>query len=118
MLTSPISVTIGATTYSLVRINQDNYSSKYLAKGTNEEVTLDIKHQYEKADVNGQYERHNVDLRRTVFDPTGLAKPKTFQAYTVLRAPRGTLSVNLTDVLTGLDSILTANGSAIVAWES
>lgn len=118
MLTSPISVTIGSDTFSLVRINQDNFSARYLAKDTNLEITLDIKHQYERADVNGQYERHNVDLRKTVFDPTGLSKPKVYQAYTVMRAPRGTLSANLTEVVAGLSTVVSTNASAIVAWES
>lgn len=118
MLASPISVTIGASTFSLVRINQDNFGSKYLAKGDSEEVTLDIKHQYERANALGQYERHNVDLRHVKFDATGVKPPQTFQAYTVFRAPRGTLGSALTAVIDGLSSIVDSSAEDIVAWES
>lgn len=118
MLNSPIKVTILGTEYDLSRINQDNFSSKYLAKGENVEVTLDIKHQYERASALGQYERHNVDLKYVTFDPTGLTAPRTFQTYTILRTPRGTTSTNILSVLSGLQSVLTAEAAKVVAWES
>lgn len=118
MLTSPIKVTILANEYDLVRINQDNFSSKYLAKGENVEVTLDIKHQYERANASGQYERHNVDLKMVTYDPSGATQPKTFQAYTILRTPRGTTTATVLSVLAGLQSVLTADASKVVAWES
>lgn len=118
MLTSPISVTIGSDTFSLVRINQDNFGASYLAKGANVEVTLDIRHQRERANVDGQYERHNFDLRKTVFDPTGAVSPRTYQSYTVLRAPRGTLSTLLEEVVDAQLSLLDTRVAQIVAWES
>lgn len=118
LLTSPISVTIGSDTYSLSRINQDNFSARYLAKAAGVEVTLDIRHSYEKSTPDGQYERHNIDLRKVEFDLTGASSPKTYQAYTVIRCKRGEVVTKIVDVLDALGTFATANGTQIVSWES
>lgn len=116
MLNSPITVTIDGTPHSLSRINQDNYGATYLKKGTNLEVRLNIRHSFEKATVNGQIERHNVDLQYTTFDADG--KPSTTQVYAVLRDKRGGTVKLLEDVTEGLTGFLSANAGAIAAWES
>jgi len=118
LLTSPISVTIGSDTYSLSRINQDNFGARYLAKAAGVEVTLDIRHSYEKSTPDGQYERHNVDLRKTVFDLTGASSPKTYQAYMVIRCKRGDAVSTIVDVVESLGVFTTAKATEIVSWES
>jgi hypothetical protein len=116
MLTSPISVVIGAGTHSLSRINTDNFASTYFKKGSNYEVKLVVRHSYEGKTAQGQIERHNADLTYTAFDAEG--KPSVTQSYVVIRAPRGADGALAADVAEGLEAFVTANSAAIVAWES
>lgn len=117
MLTSPISLVIGANTHSLKRINNDNFGSVYISKEIpNVEVRLAIRNSYEGKTVAGQVERHNVDLQYTVFDAEG--KPTLYQSYAVLRNLRGasqTIPVNVTEALS---SFLDTNGASLIGWES
>lgn len=116
MLTSPISVTIGADTLSMKRINQDNFGSTYLAKGTGYEARMNVRHSYEGKNANGQYERHNVDLQYTTFDEDG--KPTLFQAYAVVRNVRGSSPTKAAEVANGLATFVASIDSEIVDWES
>lgn len=116
MLTSPISITIGGTAYSLSRINQDSFGATYFSRGANFEIQLDIRHSREKAGVNGQMERHNVDLKWTTFSAEGV--PTTTQAYHVVRPVRGGSGTLAADLEKGLNTFTTANIAAIVGWES
>lgn len=116
MLTSPITITIDGTAHSLSRVNQDNFGSTYLKKAANLEIRLNIRHSYEKASVNGQYERHNVDLTYTTWDAEG--NPTTIQVYEVLRPRRGTDGSMVVKCAAGLNGWLNTNATAIVGWES
>lgn len=116
MLTSPIEVTIDSVAHNLSRINQDNYGATYLKKGDGFELRMAIRHSNEKATVSGQYERHNVDLQHVTFAEDGT--PSTVQAYCVLRTKRGTDGSALVDLITALNTFVTANADEIVAWES
>lgn len=116
MLTSPISVTIDGVAHNLSRINQDNYSSVYLKKGTNEEFRLTIRHSYEGKSGPGQMERHNVDLVHTKWDAEGNSSIQ--QAYMVVRVARGADPDSVNDDTVGLAAFVTSNIAAITAWES
>lgn len=116
MLNSPITVTINAVGQSLSRINQDNYQSVYLKKTADYELRLTIRHSYEGKVGPGQMERHNVDMTRTTWDTDG--KPIVTQTYSVIRVPRGTDTAQLLLDLAGFNAFVTANGAALVAWES
>lgn len=118
MLPSPLSVTIGTETYAMSKINQDNFGSRYLAKGENVEVTLEVKHVYEKASTDGQYERHNFDLRRIRYDPTGAKAPQHDQVYTVMRCKRGSLSADLVALAGAQSALLELQRLAVISWES
>lgn len=118
MLSSPISVVIGATTHSLSLINIDNFASTYLKKGAGYEVRANIRHTQESV-KNGltPIERHNVEVIYTTFDEdTGLATSTS--AYTVIRVPRGTDGALAADVSEGLNAFVDANAAAIIAWQS
>lgn len=117
MLTSPISVVIGATTHSLSLINIDNFASTYLKKGDGYEVRANIRHTNESV-KNGitPIERHNVEVLYTAFDEDGV--PTVTSAYTVLRVPRGTDGTLAADVSEGLNAFVDANAAAIIAWQS
>lgn len=116
MLTSPINVTIGATTYALSKINQDNFGATYLKKTSTVEVRLNVRHSYEKANASGQYERHNLDLQYTTYDVDG--NPVTTQSYAVVRARRSGDPVLEEDVGKALSATFTTLMPQLVAWES
>lgn len=118
MLSSPISVTINGTTYSCVRVNQDNFGSVYLSKeNTGLELKLSIRHSYEKATALGQYERHNVDMTLTKFGDPGL--PATvYQSYAVIRCLRGSSPDIQPDMIVALATFLNSVEDEIIAWES
>lgn len=115
MLTSPITVTIAGTAHSLSRINNDNFSSIYLKKWTDNELRLTVRHSYEGKAPN-QVERHNVDLIHTTFVADG--NPIIRQVYTVIRNPRSAAVDEVSDATVGLNAWVTSNISALVAWES
>lgn len=116
MLTSPISVTIAGTAHSLSKVNQDNYSSTFKKKGAGYEVVLQIRHSSEAMKVDGQFERHNVDLTYTTFDAE--LKPTSTQAYAVFRTKRGTDGQLLVDVAAALTGLVNSIATQVVAWES
>lgn len=116
MLTSPQTVTIDTVAHDLSRINQDSYSSTYYKKGTGYEIRMNVRHSFEKATPNGQYERHNVDIQYSTFGEDGSIK--TDQAYVVFRTLRGNDGDALAELLQGLISWVGTNKAALVAWES
>lgn len=116
MLPSPITVTIDGTAHALSRINQDNFTAVYLKKLESREIRLTIRHAYEKASVDGQYERHNVDLVDTSWGEDG--KPVVTQSYEVIRLRRGQPTVAAENVAKALGAFVAANVAAIAGWES
>lgn len=89
MIGEQVTVTYNAVAYTLERINQDNYSSEYLKRDAVHELRLRIRHQNEKASPGQKpFERHNVELTRTVFDAVN--GDKVYQAYQVIRLQKGT----------------------------
>lgn len=116
LLTSPVVITIDGVAHSLSRINNDNFGSTYLKKAAGLEIRLNVRHSYEKAGVNGQYERHNIDLTHTTWDTEG--KPTVTQVYEVIRPLRGTDGSLASKIAVGLNAFIATNGTAIVGWES
>lgn len=127
MLTSPLTITIGAQAYSLQRKNQDNYGSVWMDNTTvaGTEVKLTIKNSYEGAAKNQltsdgyksvQMERHIADLTVTKFDASGF--PTVTQTYTHIRNQRGAVVGAVGDVAQALAVWVNANADALVAWES
>jgi len=80
--------------------------------------TLRIRHQNESVRAGQkQFERHQVDLTRTVFDAVN--GDKTYQAYTVIRLQKGTdpdAAELLTSALCTLESA--AFIDKVVGWQS
>lgn len=119
MLSSPITVTIAGTAHSLIRINNDNFVTTYLKKGTGFEVKLVVRHSTEKprkgaAPGEAPYERHNVELNYTTF-PAGLP-PATEQVYVVLRMKQGTDGTSIAALERALATFMGTNAAAILGW--
>jgi hypothetical protein len=114
---NPLVVSIGGTSHSLKKVNQDNFGSTYQKIGSGLEIVLSIRHSYENKKSDGsQMIRHNVDLSYTTFDTDG--KPTVTQAYVVCRSLRGKDPVDATNVLDALGVLVDAQSAAIVDWES
>jgi len=127
MLTSPITLTIGAQAYSLKLKNQDNYGSVYMDNSSvaGTEVKLQIKHSYEskpKSQLSGsgyvstQMERHVADLTVTTFDANGF--PTVIQTFTHIRNKRGATVGLVGDVAQALAVWANTNADNLVAWEA
>jgi len=74
MFGNTLVLTLGATPVTLVRINQDNYSSEYLYKDSVEQYRVRIRHT-KVAAKNGrpEYDRHNFECTRTTFETDTVA---------------------------------------------
>lgn len=117
MLTSPLSVTIDGTAHLLPRINQDDYSGVFVKKATGVEYRMTVRHSDESAKLGAVVmERHNIDLKYTTYDAEG--KPTVYQAYTVLRTPKGADPTVVEKLSVGLATWLNANDGAVIGWES
>jgi hypothetical protein len=127
MLTSPLTITIGAQAYSLKRKNQDNYGSVWMDNTTvpGTEVKLTLKNAYEgKAKttpsgtglVQTQFERHIADLEVSVTDENGFVK--TVQSYTHIRNLRGSVVADVGNIAQALAVWVNANADDLVAWEN
>lgn len=115
---SPQSVTIDGTAHSLPRINGPvNGTGVFLKKGTGVEYRLTFRHSDEKAKLGAVVmERHNIDLMYTTYDADG--KPTVYQAYTVLRTPKGADPTIVEKLSVGLATYLNANDGALIGGEA
>jgi hypothetical protein len=89
MIGDTITVTYNGVANTLDKINQDNYTSEYLKRTATEELRVRIRHSNESV-VAGKpaYERHQVDLTRTVF-ATSTTVERVYQTYMVIRLQKG-----------------------------
>lgn len=104
---------------TLVKINQDGYSSEYLFRDTNGQYRAKIRHTTTKATATRPaYDRHNVEVVQTVFAAGGVAEYER-KFYFVLEVKPGDTSVALADAVADL-AILTSNAflKSLLAWES
>jgi hypothetical protein len=82
----PITVTINSVAKTLVRLNQDSYSSEYFLKEATGEITVKIRNTSFQRD--GQtIDRHNVELTQTIY-ATATVPSFTRKAYTVIENSR------------------------------
>jgi hypothetical protein len=127
MLSSPLTITIGAQAYSLKRKNQDNFGSVWMDNTTvaGTEVKLTIRNAYEgkpKQSVSGtglkqtQYERHVADLEVSITDGDGFVT--TVQSYTHIRNLRGSVVGDVGNIAQALAVWVNANADDLVAWEN
>lgn len=82
----PQSITINAIAKSLVRINQDGYSSEYFLRETLGEITMKLRNTSFQRD--GQtIDRHNVEITQTIY-ATATVPSITRKAYSVIENSR------------------------------
>lgn len=99
----PQSVTVNAVAKSLVRINQDSYSSEYFLRETLGEYTMKIRNTSFLRD--GQtIDRHNVEITQTLY-ATATVPAIVRKAYVVIENSRSD---------TPADAVFL--GSALAGW--
>lgn len=93
-------VDFGGGSKTLVKINQDGYSSEYYLRESAAEYHLRIRHS-KTAPKNGDLpaDRHNVEVTKTVFAVAGTSPEYTLKAYFVFEGPPAYLTI---DVMGGL----------------
>jgi len=104
---------------TLIKINQDNYSSEYLFKDANTQYNAKIRHSRTKATaLRPSYDRHNFEVVQTVY-ATGGNPEFQRKFYFVLEALASDTNVILADAVSDL-AIATSNAFlvSLLAWES
>lgn len=113
MFADPAVISINGSNKSLVKINQDGYSSEYLLRTDTEEYRLNIRNTSRTDKVRGvRIDRHNAELIHTVFPvaPSTLAIVR--KAYAVVENQQGDALANPAYVAGGLLSFLTSSTNA------
>jgi hypothetical protein len=119
MIGDTITVTYNGVANVLNKINQDNYTSEYYLRNATEDFRVRVRHSNESVRA-GQpaYERHQIDLIRTVFATSTLPE-RVYQTYTVIRLQKGSdpdAAELLTSALCSLESA--AFIDKVVGWQS
>lgn len=100
-----------------VKINQDGYSSEYLKKDTDFEVSARIRHTKTKATATSPVkDRHNVEIVQTVY-ATESDSEKVRKVYVVVEQEPDDTDEKLADALADL---LVTSGflTSLMGWES
>lgn len=121
MFSDTLTITINGNAKVLTRINQDGYSSEYLARSPLDELKLKIRNTsyVDKARAGRKIDRHTVELVQTVF-PTGSAISNTIRkAYTVLENEASDGTVEPLNFDLGFMGFFTSpNVTKLLNWES
>lgn len=120
MLADPQSATFTLGVKTLVRVNQDQYSSEYYLREADTEYRIRIRHT--KVAVSSKnplgLERHNVEFTETTF-ANGAVPEFTRKCYAVIEAPASKMNNAMWACATGwLSASSYANAAAINQWQS
>lgn len=119
MLGDTITITVNAVARVLSKINQDNFAAEYLLRTATEEFRVNVRHSTESAKVGIRpFERHNFELRHTVFATLTVAEVIRITATTI-RCMKGDDPAAVVLTAKGETAWLSdANLAKLVAWES
>lgn len=111
----PTVVTINAIGKSLVRINQDGYSSEYRLREALGEYTLNVRNSSRTDSKTGvKIDRHNVELIHVVYPVAPSTTQYTRKAYVVIENQAGDTLVDPINEALGLLTFLTASSGAAI----
>lgn len=104
---------------TMVKINQDGYSSEYMFRDSTSQYTAKIRHNRTKAtSLKPSYDRHNVEITETIF-ATESVEEFTRKVYVVLELLPNDVDVENADALADwLIASTNANLDSLVGWES
>ncbi|DAD50264.1 TPA_asm: coat protein [ssRNA phage Gerhypos.4_9] len=119
MFADPQSVTINSVAKSLVKINQDQYSSEYALRTATEDYRLRIRNtSYRPKGSSVLFDRHNAELVHTVF-ATSTAPAFVRKTYVVVENQQGDTLTDPGYIAQGLFAWLTsANVTKLMNFES
>lgn len=113
MFADPAVLTIGGQAKSLVRINQDQYSSEYCLRSATDEFRLRVRNQTYLDKKRGvSIDRHNVELVHTVFPVAPATLSTVRKCYAVLENQQGDTLTDPVNVASGMFAFLTATSNA------
>lgn len=116
-----LTITVNAVAKVLNRINQDNYGSEYLFRGTTEEYRVQIRHNKE-SNVPGvtRKDRHFVKVIHTVFAVPGVSPQIDRELYIVARVPYDDNLTNAGYLFAGFIDYLDTNTvqGDLLTWQS
>lgn len=119
MLGNTLVLPLSSGDVTLVKVNQDNYSSEYLFRNATSQYRARIRHTVTAA-KNGRpaYDRHNFEVVQTIFASGEVAEYERKFYFVIEQLPSDT-SVVLGDGVADL-SIATANAflNSLIGWES
>lgn len=124
MLGNSVTLNFGApgeADYKVLKlIREGDFQTEYLLIEEERTLTLLIRHSTEKALVNGQkMDRHNVTFRISENPTVTYPQGRTFEQYTVFRAPKGTVPASPVMVALNTANVefVATNAVAVVGWE-
>ena len=115
---NPLVVTYDAVAKNLPRINQDSYGSEYFLKEATQEFRVKIRHSTESPQKDGtKFERHNVELTRTVYAVAPATVDSVEQVYVVLRNKKTATAADTAKLGVALSAFLdSAHYQDLVNW--
>jgi hypothetical protein len=119
MLGDTISITHNAVARVLSKINQDNYSAKYLLRTTTDEFVVNVRHSTESSKPGViPYDRHNFEFSHTVFaTPTTLEQTR-IASHTIRCRRSDDPAAALLAAKAEVAWLTDANLTKLIAWES
>jgi len=119
MLGNTLVLPVSGGDITMVKINQDGYSSEYLFRNATHQYRARIRHTKTNATTTRpSYDRHNFEVVRTVFVAGAVAEYEQ-KFYFVIEQLPGDTSVLIGDAVSDL-SIATSNAflTSLIGWES
>lgn len=115
MLADPTVVTINGVAKSLVRVNQDAYSSVYSLREATGDYRMNVRNTSKTDKSSGRVtERHNVELIHTIYPVAPSTLSTVRKVYFVIENQQGdTLTDPLNEAL-ALCALLTATSGAMI----
>jgi len=113
MFADPQTVTVGGTPYTLVKVNQDQYSSEYRFRDTTFECILRLRNSsYTDKKRGVRVDRHNAELICTIFPVAPSTLSTIRKQYLVFEHQEGDALTGAVAWATGLCALLTASSAA------
>jgi hypothetical protein len=119
MLGNTLVLPLSSGNVTLIKINQDGYSSEYLFRDATHQYIARIRHTKTKAtDTRPSYDRHNFEVVRTVWAAGAVAEYDQ-KFYFVIEQLPNDVAVIIGDGVADL-AIATSNAFlvSLMAWES
>lgn len=116
-VTDPTVLTLARGSTSLIRINQDKFTSQFRFNDAVSKVEMNVRHSSVVRE-GLTYDRHNIELLETIYATSTVAQ-LTRKCYLVFEQPSSDVSiVNVTGLLTGLTAGTNALLTKLMNWES